>query len=66
MANDDRDYKKVFMALQENFKKYVSDYQGLPLKELLNDNLVVYNYKVRNAVLKEEENYKRCKKLLKL
>lgn len=64
--DSDGDYKKIFIALQESFKRYIADYQGLSLKELLNDGLVIYNYKVRNAVLKEEENYKRCRKLLKL
>ncbi|KAL6120404.1 hypothetical protein NUSPORA_02872 [Nucleospora cyclopteri] len=57
--------KNKFIYLQKKLKEYLNDCNTLSLKGLLNDNFVVYDYKIRRKVFEDEERYRRLKKIVK-
>lgn len=57
--------KKEFDDLQRMFREFVADSQDISLKELIQDNITVYDCTIRKKVMENEEMYKKCKRLLK-
>lgn len=57
--------RKEFNDLQQTFYKFVTDGQELSLKNLLNDHITLYDDKIRSEVIKNEEKFKKCKKIYK-
>ncbi len=56
----------VLIKLQKLLKQYMKDNSLFRLKNMLNDNVVIYDYDTKRKILRQENFYKRAKSIISM